>query len=80
VQCKAIKPPTQHHKNDVPDAVVGLCRTLSSSKSGINYETNGWFFSDDSIANAMKNRVVITMPLLGMPVSLRSHYFAVPHA
>lgn len=48
-----------------------LCRTLASSKSGINYETNGWFFSDDSIANAMKNRVVITMPLLGLPVSCR---------
>lgn len=37
--------------------------------SGKNYETNGWFFADDAIANLWKNRFVITMPLLGMPVS-----------
>jgi len=41
----------------------------SGTKSGRNYETNGWFFADDAIANLWKNRFVITMPLMGMPVS-----------
>lgn len=42
-------------------------RPLENSKSGRNYETNGWFFADDSIMNLMKNRFVITMPLMGIP-------------
>jgi hypothetical protein len=34
-----------------------------------HYETNGWFYVDDAVTNLMKNRYVITMPLMGMPVS-----------
>jgi hypothetical protein len=34
-----------------------------------HYETNGWFYVDDALTNLMKNRYVITMPLMGMPVS-----------
>lgn len=32
-----------------------------------HYETNGWFYVDDAVTNLMKNRYVITMPLMGMP-------------
>ncbi|KAF8065440.1 F-box protein [Scenedesmus sp. PABB004] len=32
-----------------------------------HYETNGWFYVHDSITNLMKNRYVITMPLMGLP-------------
>lgn len=33
-----------------------------------HYETNGWFFVENSLVNLMKNRYVITMPYLGIPV------------
>lgn len=37
-----------------------------------HYETNGWFFVADSIMNLAKNRYVITMPLMGLPVSAQT--------
>jgi hypothetical protein len=33
-----------------------------------HYETNGCFFAQDVIANLLKGRFVIEMPLMGMPV------------
>lgn len=34
-----------------------------------HYETNGWFWVEDSVKNLAKNRYVITMPYMGLPVS-----------
>jgi hypothetical protein len=37
-----------------------------------HYETNGWFYVDNAVANLLKNRYVITMPYMGIPVSYSS--------
>jgi hypothetical protein len=34
-----------------------------------HYETNGWFFLEDPLGNAMKNRLVMNMNILGLNVS-----------
>jgi hypothetical protein len=34
-----------------------------------HYEVNGWFTVQDPISNSLKNRLVMTMPVLGVDVS-----------
>jgi hypothetical protein len=45
------------------------CRNPNGFPYDRHYETNGWFYVEDAVTNLMKNRYVITMPLMGMPVS-----------
>jgi hypothetical protein len=45
-----------------------LRRNPASFKGSRHYETNGWFYVADSIMNLARNRYVITMPMLGLPV------------
>jgi hypothetical protein len=47
-----------------------LRRNPASFKGSRHYETNGWFYVADSIMNLARNRYVITMPLMGLPVRL----------
>ena len=46
-----------------------LCRNPPNFPYDRHYETNGWFWVEDSVKNLMKNRYVITMPYMGIPVS-----------
>jgi hypothetical protein len=45
-----------------------LRRNPASSTATRHYETNGWFYVADSITNLARNRYVLTMPMLGLPV------------
>jgi len=45
-----------------------ICRNPPNFPYDRHYETNGWFYVEDSVKNLMKNRYVITMPYMGMPV------------
>jgi hypothetical protein len=50
-------------------AVAAVHRNPANFPYDRHYETNGWFYVDNAVVNLMKNRYVITMPLMGMPVS-----------